>query len=53
MLDDYDLIRAVKLLKEIAHQDARRWGEDPFIEIKHFLQSLVYFATTWQGCSPY
>ena len=31
---------AVKLLKEIAHQDARRWGKDPSIEIKHFFQRL-------------
>ena len=31
---------AIKLLKEIAHQDARRWGKDPAIEIKHFFQRL-------------
>ena len=31
---------AVKLLKAIAHQDARRWGKDPSLEIKHFFQRL-------------
>ena len=31
---------AVKFLKEIGHQDARRWGKDPSIEIKHFFQRL-------------
>ena len=31
---------AVKILKEIARLDARRWGKNDAIEIKHFFQRL-------------
>ena len=31
---------AVKHLKEMAHQAARRWGQDPALEIKYFFQRL-------------
>ena len=31
---------ATKFLKEMARQDARRWGKDGAIEIKHFFQRL-------------
>ena len=32
--------KAAKFLKEIARQDARRWGKNDAIEIKHFFQRL-------------
>ena len=31
---------ATKFLKSIARQDARRWGKEDSIEIKHFFQRL-------------
>ena len=31
---------ATKFLKEMARQDARRWGKNDAIEIKHFFQRL-------------
>ena len=31
---------AIKLLKDIARLDARRWGKNDAIEIKHFFQRL-------------
>ena len=31
---------AIKHLKEMAHQAARRWGQDPALEIKYFFQRL-------------
>ena len=31
---------AAKFLKEIARQDARRWGKEGALEIKHFFQRL-------------
>ena len=31
---------AVNMLKDIARLEARRWGKDPAMEIKHFFQRL-------------